>query len=177
MSEEYKKIADFHTILEIPKGSRPPVFAGLPEVGTFTRTQLERDVLAMSRTFWVSISLVGAPGDPGAALRDLCKASRFQGTSAEPGRTFRGLAGRRPPRRRGGPCSFVHATAPDVVGDGRKAFLLLCEHARVIENAGFRADEIHARVSSLEHLSSRGHSSRKHAACLQACSRSSDRSH
>src|SRR5919109_3770037 len=61
MSEEYKKIADFHTILEIPKGSRPAVFAGLPEVGAFTRTQLERDVLAMSRTFWGAGTLIFLP--------------------------------------------------------------------------------------------------------------------
>ncbi len=61
MSEEYKKIADFHAILEIPKGSRPPVFAGLPEVGTFTHSQLERDVLAMSRTFWGAGTLIFLP--------------------------------------------------------------------------------------------------------------------
>src|SRR5919109_1823719 len=61
MSEEYKKIANFHTILEIPLGSRPPVFAGLPEVGTFTRTQLEKDVLAMSRTFWGAGTLIFLP--------------------------------------------------------------------------------------------------------------------
>src|ERR687892_317151 len=61
MSEEYKKIPYFHAILEIPKGSRPPVFAGLPEVGTFARTQLERDVLAMSRTFWGTGTLIFLP--------------------------------------------------------------------------------------------------------------------
>lgn len=61
MSEEYKKIADFHAILEIPLGSRPPVFAGLPEVGTFTRNQLEKDVLAMSRTFWGAGTLIFLP--------------------------------------------------------------------------------------------------------------------
>lgn len=61
MSEDYKKIADIHAILEIPKGNRPPVFAGLPEVGTFTRTQLERDVLAMSRTFWGAGTLIFLP--------------------------------------------------------------------------------------------------------------------
>src|SRR5215475_43399 len=52
MSEEYRKVADFHVMLAIPKGSRRAVFAALPEVGTFARTPLERDVLAMSRTFW-----------------------------------------------------------------------------------------------------------------------------
>jgi len=61
MSEDYKKIADIHAILEIPKGNRPPVFAGLPEVGTFARTQLERDVLAMSRTFWGAGTLIFLP--------------------------------------------------------------------------------------------------------------------
>jgi tripartite-type tricarboxylate transporter receptor subunit TctC len=61
MSEEYKKIANFHAILEIPLGTRPPVFAGLPEVGTFTRTQLEKDVLAMSRTFWGAGTLIFLP--------------------------------------------------------------------------------------------------------------------
>jgi tripartite-type tricarboxylate transporter receptor subunit TctC len=61
MSEDYKKIADIHAILEIPKGNRPPVFAGLPEVGTFARTQLERDVLAMSRTFWGVGTLIYLP--------------------------------------------------------------------------------------------------------------------
>ena len=61
MSGEYGKIADFHAILEIPKGSRPQVFARLPEVETFTRTQLERDVLAMSRAFWGAGTLTFLP--------------------------------------------------------------------------------------------------------------------
>ncbi len=65
LSAEYKKIANFHAILEIPKGNRPPAFAGLPEVGTFTRTQLEKDVLAMSRTFWgVGTLIFMAPNTP-----------------------------------------------------------------------------------------------------------------
>ncbi|MBM4296937.1 MAG: hypothetical protein FJ143_04280, partial [Deltaproteobacteria bacterium] len=61
MSEGYKKVGDFHAILEIPRGSRSPVFAGLPEVGDFARTQLERDVLAMSRTFWGTGTLIFLP--------------------------------------------------------------------------------------------------------------------
>ena len=70
MSEEYKKVADLHAILEIPLGSRPPVFAGLPEVGTFTRTQLEKDVLAMSRTFWGAGTLIFmAPNTPENLVR------------------------------------------------------------------------------------------------------------
>ena len=61
MSEEYRRAVDFHAILEIPKGSRPPVFSGLPEIGTFARTQLEKDVLAMSRTFWGAGTLIFLP--------------------------------------------------------------------------------------------------------------------
>ena len=77
MSEEYNKIADSHAILEIPKGSRPPVFAGLPEVGTFTRTQLEKDVLAMSRTFWGAGTLMFLPPNtPENLVRTLRQAIR-----------------------------------------------------------------------------------------------------
>jgi tripartite-type tricarboxylate transporter receptor subunit TctC len=61
MSEEYKKLADFHAILEIPKGNRPPAFAKLPEVGTFARSPIEKDVLAMSRTFWGVGTLIYMP--------------------------------------------------------------------------------------------------------------------
>jgi putative tricarboxylic transport membrane protein len=65
MSEEYKKIVDVHAILEIPKGNRPPVFSALPEVGTFARSPIERDVLAMSRTFWgVGTLIYMPPGTP-----------------------------------------------------------------------------------------------------------------
>ena len=77
MSEEYKKIADFHAILEIPKGSRPPVFAGLPEVGTFTRTQLERNVLTMSRAFWGAGTLIFLPPNtPESLVRTVRQAFR-----------------------------------------------------------------------------------------------------
>lgn len=77
MSEEFKKMADFHTILEIPKGSRPAVFSGLPEIGTFARTQLERDVLAMSRTFWGAGTLIFLPPNtPENLVRTLRQAVR-----------------------------------------------------------------------------------------------------
>jgi tripartite-type tricarboxylate transporter receptor subunit TctC len=77
LSEEYKKIVDFHVILEIPKGSRPQVFAGLPEIGTFTRTQFERDVLMMSRTFWGAGTLLFLPPNtPENLVRTLRQAIR-----------------------------------------------------------------------------------------------------
>jgi tripartite-type tricarboxylate transporter receptor subunit TctC len=52
MSDAYQKLVEFHAILEIPKGHRPRQFANLPEVETFVRSNIERRVLTMSRTFW-----------------------------------------------------------------------------------------------------------------------------
>jgi hypothetical protein len=52
MSEEYKKIADFPRNSRDSEGKSSPVFAGLPEVGTFARTRWKGTLLAMSRTFW-----------------------------------------------------------------------------------------------------------------------------
>ena len=52
MTEGYKKLVDFHAILEIPKGHRPRELADLPEIEAFTRSQIETQVLTMSRVFW-----------------------------------------------------------------------------------------------------------------------------
>jgi tripartite-type tricarboxylate transporter receptor subunit TctC len=54
MTEGYKKLVDFHAILEIPKGHRPPGFTNLPEIEDFARSQIESQVLTMSRVFWES---------------------------------------------------------------------------------------------------------------------------
>jgi hypothetical protein len=97
MSEEYKKIADFHVILEIPKGSRPAVFAALPEVGTFTRTQLERDVLAMSRTFWGAGTLTFLPPNtPENLVRTVRQAIRRSFEDQEFHREYKKLLGVEP---------------------------------------------------------------------------------
>ena len=61
MSEAYKKLVDFHTILEIPKGHRPSQFADLPEMETFVRSDIDRRVMVMSRVFWGVGTLVYMP--------------------------------------------------------------------------------------------------------------------
>ena len=61
MSEAYKKLVDFHAILEIPKGHRPRQFASLPEIEAFVRSEIESRVLVMSRIFWGVGTLVYLP--------------------------------------------------------------------------------------------------------------------
>jgi hypothetical protein len=52
LSESYRNTVDFHAIIEIPKGHRPPQFAHLPEIETFVRSDIERRLMAMARVFW-----------------------------------------------------------------------------------------------------------------------------
>jgi tripartite-type tricarboxylate transporter receptor subunit TctC len=61
MSEGYRKLVDFHAILEIPKGHRPREFANLPEIEAFVRSEIESQVLIMSRVFWGVGTLVYLP--------------------------------------------------------------------------------------------------------------------
>jgi len=61
MSEGYKKLVDFHAILEIPKGHRPRQFANLPEIEAFVRSEIESQVLTMSRVFWGVGTLIYLP--------------------------------------------------------------------------------------------------------------------
>jgi tripartite-type tricarboxylate transporter receptor subunit TctC len=46
-----KGVVDVHAIMEVPKGSKHPDFARLPEVEDFARSEKERKVLAMLRAF------------------------------------------------------------------------------------------------------------------------------
>jgi len=55
-----KKQADFHAVLEIPKGFRltpHPVFKGLPTLQSLTQTDQQRNILGM----WRNFRLVGTP--------------------------------------------------------------------------------------------------------------------
>jgi hypothetical protein len=52
LTESHQNLVDFHAILENPKGQRPPQFAGLPEIETFVRSDIERRLMAMARIFW-----------------------------------------------------------------------------------------------------------------------------
>ena len=85
MSEAYGKLVDFHAILEIPKGHRPRQFAGLPEIESFVRSDIETRVLAISRVFWgVGTLMYLPPGTPEnlaeilkQAVRDTFKDRQF----------------------------------------------------------------------------------------------------
>jgi hypothetical protein len=50
-------LVDFHTVVEIPKGDKHPRFAQLPELESFTKTDKERKLLSLHRTF----RLAGSP--------------------------------------------------------------------------------------------------------------------
>jgi hypothetical protein len=52
-----KGLVDFHAIIEIPKGDKHPRFAQLPEVESFAKSDRERKLLALHRTF----RLAGSP--------------------------------------------------------------------------------------------------------------------
>ena len=50
-----KGVVNVHAILEVPKGSKHPTFAHLPEVGDFAKSEKERKVLAMLRASHVVV--------------------------------------------------------------------------------------------------------------------------
>jgi len=52
-----KGLVDFHAIIEIPRGDKHPRFAHLPELDGFVRSERERSLLALHRTF----RLAGSP--------------------------------------------------------------------------------------------------------------------
>jgi tripartite-type tricarboxylate transporter receptor subunit TctC len=52
-----QNLVDFHTVVEIPKGDKHPRFAQLPELESFTKTDKERKLLSLHRTF----RLAGSP--------------------------------------------------------------------------------------------------------------------
>lgn len=77
LSEEYKKLVNFHVILEIPLGSRPAMFAALPEAQSLARTPLQKDVLKMSRSFWgIGTLNFMAPNTPEHLVRIIRQAFR-----------------------------------------------------------------------------------------------------
>jgi len=53
------KLVDFHSVFEIPSGYRldHPAFAGLPSLQSFAKTEIDKKILEMTRTF----RLVGSP--------------------------------------------------------------------------------------------------------------------
>jgi hypothetical protein len=69
-----KGLADFHAVLETPKGNRHPRFAHLPELESFAKSDKERALLALQRTFRLTGSTLllppGTPKEPTEILRE-----------------------------------------------------------------------------------------------------------
>ena len=60
-----KGLVDFHSIIEIPRGDKHPRFAQLPELDSFVKSEKERKLLALHRTFRLAGSpFVLPPGTP-----------------------------------------------------------------------------------------------------------------
>ena len=77
LSESYRNTVDFHAIIEIPKGHRPPQFAHLPEIETFVRSDLEKRLMALARGFWgVGTLKYLPPGTPAKFVEILRQAVR-----------------------------------------------------------------------------------------------------
>jgi tripartite-type tricarboxylate transporter receptor subunit TctC len=58
-------IVDFHAILEVPKGEKNPDFPKVPEIESFTKSDLERKVANMARSFRIAgTPFVLPPGTP-----------------------------------------------------------------------------------------------------------------
>jgi tripartite-type tricarboxylate transporter receptor subunit TctC len=60
-----KGLVDFHTIIEIPRGDKHPRFTQLPELDSFVKSDRERKLLALHRTFRLAGSpFILPPGTP-----------------------------------------------------------------------------------------------------------------
>jgi tripartite-type tricarboxylate transporter receptor subunit TctC len=58
-------LVDFHAIIEIPRGDKHPRFAHLPELDSFVKSERERNLLALHRTFRLAGSpFILPPGTP-----------------------------------------------------------------------------------------------------------------
>jgi tripartite-type tricarboxylate transporter receptor subunit TctC len=70
-------IVDFHSILETPKGDKHPQFAKLPELETLAKSELERKVVSLQRSFRLTGQpFVGPPGIPQERVAILQEAFR-----------------------------------------------------------------------------------------------------
>lgn len=72
-----KGLMDFHVIVEIPRGDKHPRFAQLPELESFVKSDKERKLLALHRTFRLAGSpFVFPPGTPKERVDILREAMR-----------------------------------------------------------------------------------------------------
>jgi tripartite-type tricarboxylate transporter receptor subunit TctC len=89
-----QNLVDFHSIIEVQKGIRPSQFAKVPELGRFTKTDLERKVLALLRGFRGTGSPnILPPGTPKDRVQILQDAIRKTFQDPEFHKEFKKLAG------------------------------------------------------------------------------------
>jgi tripartite-type tricarboxylate transporter receptor subunit TctC len=89
-----KRLVDFHAIIEIPKGDKHPRFAQLPEMESFAKTDRERKVIALNRTFRLGGSpFILPPGTPKEVVDILREAMRKVYNDPEFHKEFKKLTG------------------------------------------------------------------------------------
>ena len=94
-----KKLVDFHVVNEVPKGRRHPhpVFAQLPDIERFTKSDKDRKVLAMQRAFVsAGTPFIFPPGTSPDKVQILREAMRRTFSDPEFYAEFRKLVGEEP---------------------------------------------------------------------------------
>jgi tripartite-type tricarboxylate transporter receptor subunit TctC len=89
-----KRLVDIHAGIEIPKGEPNARFAHVPELGSFAKSDKERQILAMLRAFRLAGSpYVLPPGTPKERVQILQEAIRRSFKDAEFHKEFKKLTG------------------------------------------------------------------------------------
>ncbi|MBI2210339.1 MAG: hypothetical protein HYV05_10675 [Deltaproteobacteria bacterium] len=89
-----KGLIDFHAILEIPRGEKHPRFLQLPELESFAKSDNERKLLAMFRSFRLTGSpYILPPGTPKERVQILQEAIRKTFKDPEFRKEFKKLTG------------------------------------------------------------------------------------
>jgi tripartite-type tricarboxylate transporter receptor subunit TctC len=92
-----KKALDVHVIMEVPKGLKQPGFDGLPEIEEFAKSERERRLLAMVRTFrQVGTPSMLPPGTPPEQVKILRQAMAKMYSDPEFHKDYRKLVGEEP---------------------------------------------------------------------------------
>ncbi|HKY08752.1 MAG TPA: hypothetical protein VJQ55_10940 [Candidatus Binatia bacterium] len=94
-----KKLVDFHMVHDVPKGRRHPhpVYAQLPELERFTKSDKERKILAMQRAFVsAGTPFMFPPGTPPDKVQMLREAMRKTFADPEFFAEFKKLVGEEP---------------------------------------------------------------------------------
>ncbi|HEX2242945.1 MAG TPA: hypothetical protein VHK27_06790, partial [Gammaproteobacteria bacterium] len=94
-----KKLMDFHLVIEVPKGRRHPhpVFAQLPDLERFAKSEKDRKLLAMQRAFVsAGTPFILPPGTPQDKVQILREAMRKTFNDPEFYAEFKKLVGEEP---------------------------------------------------------------------------------